>query len=93
MHTYLHTNAHTRLLSICSHEHGGRHEAIPAVDIGARMIVLGVAVCAHVGRRDLVVAWIIPARGGSRVIVVPVVINISLIIMVGIQVLAATRQQ
>lgn len=93
MHTYLHTNAHTRLLGICSHEHGGRHEAIPAVDIGARMIVLGVAVCAHVGRRDLVVAWIIPARGGSRVIVVPVVINISLIIMVGIQVLAATTQQ
>lgn len=94
---HTHTNAqtciHTRLLSVSSHKHGGWHKAIPAVDIGALMIVLGVAVCAHVRRRDLVVAGIIPARRGSRVIMLPLVFAVILLIMVSIQVLPETRQQ
>lgn len=106
-HVYTPTFAHTHtqgreerglffFFSSCalSNKHGGRHKAVPAVDIGGLvMVVLGVTVCAHVGRRDLTVSGIIPATGGSRVIMLPLFFTGILLIMVGVQVLSATRQQ
>lgn len=88
-----------------SHKHGGRHKAIAAVDIGALLVkeFLRVTVCAHVGRRDLAVARVIPARGGSRVVMLPVLpvfffsssflFTVVLLVMVGIQVLAAKKKK
>jgi len=85
--TYVHTP-----LRVSSHKHGGRHKAFPAADMVAVLgAVLGVAVCAHVRRRDLVVSGVIPARGGSSVIMLPLIFNKSIIVMVGVQVLAAKR--
>lgn len=92
--SYTHTCTHIytrhclpRLLALLlSHKHGRRHKAVPVDDIGALVTVLGVTVCAHIWRRDLVASGIIPARGGSRVIMRPL-----LIVMVGIQVLPEIR--
>lgn len=92
LHKYLHTRKHTRSFSAL-HKHGRRHKAIAMVDSGALVIVLGVTVCAHVRRRDLIASRIIPTRGGSRVIMLPFLFIIILLIMVGIQVLPAAQTQ
>lgn len=78
--TYLNTSPMASHES--SYKHGRRHKAVPTVDIGTPVIVVGVAVCADVGRWHLVVPGVVPARGGSRVIMLPVII-----VVVSIQVL------
>ena len=88
--THTHTDTHTRGLSSSSNKHGRRHEAVPAVDGEALVIVQLGAACAHVGGRDFAVGGVIPTGGGRGVIMCPLCSTILLV--VGIKVLQATRQ-
>lgn len=79
-----------RRLGVPSNKHGRRHKAVPAVDGGALVKVLVVGARVHVGGRDLAVGGVVPARGGGGVVVLPLS-SVTLLIIVGVEVLAAQQ--
>lgn len=77
---------------VFSHKHGGRHKAAFTVDIGALTVALEVVLRVVVERWDLVVPGVIPARGGSSVVMLPVLFTVVIfIIMISIQVLQQAK--